>query len=520
MKMDEEFLTYAGLDAACTKEIHDACWDKFQETFGKTIDLTMRLLPVLMFMQTRGVRVSRDLLNETKIDVTKSAAEKQKELNELCGRPLNVNSPKDCQKYFYGELGITPYTGKAGTPTVDDLALQRLVRGTASRPGLRQAKLVQEIRGLNKLYGTYLDIEFDADGRMRGSYNPRGTKFGRLSSSKTVFGTGTNFQNLPGEFKKFLVPDEGYCFVEVDKRQAEWVVVAYATGDANMLAAVEGGVDVHVHTASLMFNLPPEVIKRESKLVGHSTDPTYIYQVRMDDEILREHFSHSWPRNMSLRQCGKKSNHGLNYDEGPFQFALIYEMEPAEGKRVHAMYHRIYPGIRIWYESTKNELKRDRTLSNCFGRVVRFLGMWGDELWKSAYSMVPQSTVVDGLNGGMVAIYNDEQMCGVNGYNIDVLAQVHDSILMQIPIKWLQVREHFDAITSKIVDYTSPEMCYNARTFKIASDFKFGMNWGEEHKERNPNGMAEIASYDEFMSALEQWGNNGQRIGELVGQLS
>src|SRR5690606_36150152 len=149
------------------------------------------LLPVLMFMQTRGVRVSNAALAETKVDVIKAKGEKQKELNEICGFPLNVDSPKQCQEYFYVTKGYPVITGKTGNATVDDKALQRMVRGTAKHPALREAKLVQEIRGLGKLYGTYLNMTFDEDGRMRGSYNPRGTKFGRLSSSATVFGTGT-----------------------------------------------------------------------------------------------------------------------------------------------------------------------------------------------------------------------------------------------------------------------------------------------------------------------------------------
>lgn len=516
MRMDQDFLEYAALDPACTKEIYDTCWQSIQPQFATTIDLTMRLLPVLMFMQTRGMLVDREALAETKRDVLESAAEKQKELDEICGFHLNINSPKQCCEYFYDTLKIPAYTGKTGGRTVDDLALQRLVRGTAQRPGLRQAKLVQEIRGLKKLHGTYLDLEFDADNRMRASYNPRGTKYGRLSSSKTIFGTGTNFQNLPQEFKKFLVADPGYVLMEVDKRQAEWVVVAYVTGDANMLEAVEGGIDVHTHTASLMFNVSPEIIKRESKLVGHSSDAEYIRRVRLEDPEVAAAYSPSWPRTMSLRQCGKKSNHGLNYGEGPFQFALINEMEPAEAKRIHALYHRIYPGIALWYDHTKQELKRDRTLTNCFGRTVRFLDQWGEDLWKSAYSMIPQSTVVDGLNTGMVQIYADDSLTGTSGYNIDVLAQVHDSILMQVPLEFLRDRRHFEVITGKVIDYTSPEMSYNARTFKIASDFKFGLNWSEEHKERNPTGMTDVHNYDDFISALNRW-ENGKGVGELAG---
>ena len=100
MRMDQEFLEYAALDSACTKEIYAACWQSIQPQFATTIDLTMRLLPVLMFMQTRGMLVDREALAETKRDVLESAAEKQKELDEICGFHLNINSPKQCCEYF------------------------------------------------------------------------------------------------------------------------------------------------------------------------------------------------------------------------------------------------------------------------------------------------------------------------------------------------------------------------------------------------------------------------------------
>lgn len=501
----DQFPKYSALDAACTFEIYKSFWHDLIPTYESAYRMTVNLFPVLMFMQTRGILINRVALEETKVDVLKSAAEKQEELNNLCGRTLNVNSSKDCQKYFYFELGINPYRNKKGGITCDDLALQRLVRGTASRPGLRQAKLVQDIRGLQKLYGTYLNLEFDEDGRIRCSFNPRGSKFGRLSSSKTIFGTGMNFQNLPQEFKKFLVPDPGYCFLEVDKRQAEWVVVAYLTGDANMMAAVESGSDVHVHTARLMFNVPADLVKYEHKLIGHLTDTDEILERRQSDPVLQKFYQPTWPRNMSLRQCGKKSNHGLNYAEGYRQFAMINEIDEKEAKRVVELYHSIYPGIRMWYENIKRMLKRDRTLTNCFGRAVHFLDAWGDDLFKSAYSMLPQSTVVDSLNKGMVDIYNDEHLCAKKHYNLDVLAQVHDSILLQVPIKWAVGAEDFEEILGKIIQYTSPSISYNNRTFQIASDFKIGMNWSEQHEEKNPLGMQDISIWDDARRVVKQW---------------
>lgn len=500
--MDDNFMRYSALDSACMIEIHNKFWDDLMdEGYEPTYKMTMDLMPVLTFMQTRGMKVNHDLLEETKIEVLQATKEKQEELDKLCGFHLNVNSPKQCKEYFYDTLGLPPIIKpKTHKVTTDDIAMQRLVRGTAKQPGIRQAKLVQEIRGLQKLYGTYLDITFDDDDRMRGAYNPRGTKFGRLSSGKTIFDTGMNFQNLPAEFKKFLVADDGYVLLEVDKRQAEWVVVAYSCNDANMIKAIQDGLDVHAWTAHMMFGVPLEVVKADAELCGHSTNADQINIARFNDDYVNKFYAPKWPRTMSLRQCGKKSNHGLNYDEGPNQFAILNEITPTEAKYVIDRYFNGYPGIKKGHEHTRRQLQNDRTLTNCFGRKVRFMGEWAQDLWKSAYSFVPQSTVVDSLNQGMVKIYHDSLITKV--WNVDILAQVHDSILLQVPIKVVQNKTAFTSLIDKINDYTSPTLSYNGNDFTIATDAKIGYNWGEFNG-TNKEGMRDYKSYSDMDQLLQ-----------------
>lgn len=491
--MDLQMLHYNALDCACTLEARNAFWsDMKSQGYGPAYQMTIDLYEPLMFMMTRGIRVDMSALEETKRDIETRKKEAEDEFAKICGPNLNPNSPKQLIQYFYVEKGIQPYLNKDGKITTDDKAMQRLARGTAKRPGLREASLIQTIRGLGKLYSTYLDINFDADSRLRCAYNPRGTKFGRLSSSETVFGTGTNQQNLPQEFKKFLVPDEGYFFLEVDKRQAEWVVVAYLSGDANMLDVIQHERDPHTHTASLMFNVPHEVINLENKLIGMLSDPDEIMERRMADKVVQD-VAHVLPRTMSGRQCGKKSNHGLNYDEGYRTFALINEVEEREAKRIIELYHSIYPGIRNnFYEFVRRELSRDRTLTNCFGRKIRLLDAWGHELFKAAYSALPQSTVVDSLNKGMIATYYDEKITGTRHANVDLLSQVHDSILFQFPISLLKYPEKLMQLVHTIYKNVSPELEYFGRRFRIATDMKVGMNWSGYHEKANPRGMKEI----------------------------
>lgn len=493
---------YNALDAACTLECKEKFWPDLADGFLPTYDMTLDLYPVLIFLQTRGIKVDMDALITTRDDIIRQAEFKQEELNAICGKALNVNSNPQCQQYFYAELGIQPYYND-GKVTVDDLALQRLARGTAKRPGLRQAKLVQDIRGLQKLHGTYLNIEFDSDRRMRCSYNPRGTRFGRLSSSKTIFGTGTNNQNLPQEFKRFLVADPGYVLWEVDKRQAEWVVVAYLTGDANMIQAVEQGLDIHIHTAHLAYGVPKDVLKIESKLVGMNSDTDTILELRMSDPDVAP-FATALPKSMSGRQAGKKSNHAFDYNESGHAWALRNSVPEAEGKRNYNLYHQSYPGIKIWYQSIQRQLQKDRTLVNCFGRRYRFMGSMDVDMYKAAYSFLPQSTVVDSLNKGMVMIYEDDYLTSSREANIDILAQVHDSILMQIPIHYIHDHDRFENIRDRVYDMVSPTISYNNREFKIATDSKIGLNWAGSSKS-NPQGMTEVTTHSDILALLDSY---------------
>ena len=155
-------------------------------------------------MMTKGTRINIGLLKDEKARVTDELDAKREELNDTAAIPLNSESPKQCIAYFYGIKGIKPYLNrKTGRPTCDDKALARIIR----KHNLPEARLVQEIRGLAKLLGTYLDFQWDPDERLRCFYNVRGTPTGRLSSSKTVRGTGMNMQNIHPSFKRFIVPD-------------------------------------------------------------------------------------------------------------------------------------------------------------------------------------------------------------------------------------------------------------------------------------------------------------------------
>lgn len=478
MRVSDRTLYYNAKDAAATRVIFDAVNSDLQKLdLTAPYDHTLSLFGPLSYMMVRGVRVDKDALNELKKKVEVTLVEYQEKLNKLCGRELKFGSSQDCQRYFYGEKGIAPYTkrGAKGSTSVtcDDKALQRLAKGTASRPGLPEARIIQRMRQLQKLKGTYLDIVFDADGRLRCSYNPRGTRFGRLSSSKTIFQTGMNMQNLPPTFQKFLVADPGRVLMKFDKRQAEWVVVAYASGDEAMIHAVETGLDVHAYTAHRMFDVPMDIVKKEHKVVEHETDPVEIERLRSQLDYLKPYLDRWLPRTTSLRQCGKKSNHALNYDETARMFSFINEITEKEANTIIDFYHRAYPGIRTWHDYIRRKLSTDRSLENAFGRAYHFLERWGSDLFKSAYSYIPQSTVGELVNRGMVEIYNDNSIWT---NQLEILQQVHDDIKFQLPYN--NVAQMVQCI-HRIKHALNPTMHLNGRDFTIATDASIGFCMGE-----------------------------------------
>lgn len=197
------FQRYCAKDAAVALEAWDVLSTEMTDGgYWPTYYMTVEMQDALSYMAVRGLAVDHGGLEATKKQLEVSIEEKQTQLDLLTGG-LNPNSPAKCKEYFYEKLGLKPYLNHNGGITTDDKAMSRIYRKAGA--GAKEAKLIQEIRGLRKLKGTYVDVQLDKDSRLRCSWNPRGTWTGRLSSSKTILGTGMNLQNLHPEFKGFIV---------------------------------------------------------------------------------------------------------------------------------------------------------------------------------------------------------------------------------------------------------------------------------------------------------------------------
>ena len=512
----QAFWLYNCKDAATTLEIWYVLEKKLRlEDYRHTYDMDMRKHYAAFYMMLKGMKADPEAIDATRKNVEIEIHALQEELDKMIhdfissknmkavdshsGQLglLNVNSPAQLKKYFYSDLGIKPYLNK-GKPTCDDKALQRLAKGTVARKGRPEAKIIQQLIKHKKFRGTYLGMKFDEDNRFRCSYRPRGTIFGRLSSGKTIFHTGMNQQNIPEKFKGFLYADDGYWLAEIDKVQAEWVATAFLSGDRNMMGVCESGEDSHLATAYLISRVDKQLIKLEKDILGHNTDPEAIMALRRGIAEGNPEWKEAYamagfiPRAMSIRQCGKKSNHGFNYGMGSNRFALINEVPEKEAQQIYNSYHTAYPGLRQWYERIKLQLNKDRTLINPFGRKVRLLDSWGESLWMQAYSFLPQSTVADITVNAMCCVYEAEES-NRNLFAAELLGNVHDSIIIQFP-KILGADNFADCLL-QIRNIMEPVIVWEGREFVIKTDAKIGPSWGD---------MKELNLYDDKMGLATQ----------------
>ena len=314
---DEVFWKYNCMDAAVTYECADVIEKEMKEfgVYDFYYKLVHPLIPILMEMQMRGVKLDQSVRLKALAEYEGETRELEAKLEAAVGRVVNVMSPKQLKELLYDELNLPPQYKKGTTAlTTDEEALETL----SNKFNSPIFDLILTIRGNRKLIGTYLNEDGGEDGRIRCSYVIGGTETGRLSSRQSVFGSGTNLQNIPkGVCRRMFIADKGKVFIEADLSQAEARVVAYLSEEDRLIDLFDKGVDIHKHVASWIFNKPVE-------------------QVTTGDKE-------------SEREIAKHLIHASNYGIGPRTFSKVASISESQSKLLLQKYFDTFPKIKAWH---------------------------------------------------------------------------------------------------------------------------------------------------------------------------
>ena len=427
-----------------------------------SFDFEMSLIPVALMMQLQGIAVDTAVRDELIAQWHKKRQETKEKLDHVIGREINFNSPKQMQQLLYMELHLpVQYKRRKSveeprTMTTDANALRALARLVPNNPVFN---LILDYKKADTLIERFLKVELSPEGKVHTSYNITGASsddeedtkktkrsFGRWSSSASIilpFGSG-NLQNIPYEARKMYRAKPGWKIVQADYSQAEAVVVSHLTGDQKLIK---------------MFRDSFGLSRTEKKLYDvHKL--TFAQMAGIDvSQVTPEQ-----------RTAGKTVRHATSYSAGPQVLANRLGIKLGDAKQLIELYHRANPQLRHWYSQIQQELKRSRVLVNLLGRKHKFLDRWGDSLFRSAYSYIPQSTIGDLLNTALVRLYNKLPSLS---YEMMILLQLHDAI-------YTMVEEQYVMDTVKIMrECMLIPLYYANEEFMIDVDFKVGDSWAE-----------------------------------------
>jgi len=222
-------------------------------------DVELPVQRVLMGMETTGIAVAEDVIQQQRDDLDRAVMEAERRAFEIVGHELNLSSPLQLQAVLFDQLGM-PKTKKTKRGyTTDSEALEWLYATTA-HPFLEQLLVHRDNIKLRQIVDALIRSIAD-DGRIHTTYQQTAAATGRLSSADP------NLQNIPirtplgRQVREAFVAGAGYDgLLSADYSQIEMRVMAHVSGDPALIEAFRSGVDFHTVTASKVFKLPPEQI--------------------------------------------------------------------------------------------------------------------------------------------------------------------------------------------------------------------------------------------------------------------
>jgi uracil-DNA glycosylase family 4 len=458
-----KFWEYNGKDCIITHEIHVPMLDELrtQKLESFYFNHVSRLQSHLTHMGVCGTKIDVSLKEKLKIDLGVETGEYERQFILAAKKAtkdedlvVNPNSPTQLSDLFFNKLKLV---GRGFS--TDEENRDRMYRHHATSDDAKaMISKLNNYRKQAKFLSTYAEMEIDPDDRVRCEYKQIGTQAapGRLSSSKSSWGTGMNLQNQPQKAQQMFIADEGQVFVYNDLSQAEARVVAALWKVKALLQnfekTKEGDFDIHRLNASTIFQVPYSEIPKYDRLeYGKTTsDP-------LEDGTPTRRF------------LGKRCVHGLNYRMMAPKLADACNIPLSQAVEAFNSYHAAFPEIQQGWKETIARVKADKMIFTPMGRRLIFLEpIYDDEQLDSVIAFVPQSTIGDFVSSLIYKCHEDKEW---PRYHNGLLAarcmlNIHDALISQCEPSMVAT---VVGITRK---HASQPLMINGTEVSIPSEFK------------------------------------------------
>ena len=362
-------------------------------------EVEIPLVDVLFSMEKKGVYLDVEFLNKMSQELNGKIDNLRKEIFHIAGGQFNLDSPKQLREILFVNLRLPIMKkGKTG-PSTDEEVLVKL------SPMHELPRLILEYRELAKLKSTYVDslpeLVNPETERIHTSFNQAGTETGRLSSSNP------NLQNIPirTEFARQIrraisSQKREDLLLSADYSQIELRILAHLSGDEALISAFNSELDIHAHTAALIYSVPEEKIDSR------------------------------------MRSVAKTVNFGIIYGMSPFGLAKELGIDVVEADKFIKSYFERYPKVRSYIEAKIEEARTKGYVTTILNRRRFIPGINSSNQGirqfaeRTAINTPVQGSAADVIKLAMLKIHEK-----ISGTKLDahLILQIHDELLFEFP---------------------------------------------------------------------------------------
>lgn len=313
-KLEEVF--YGALDAFYTYHLFYNQLKRIDlQELKETVDLENKFALVVAEMELAGIPFDPEKWTENASQSSEKMKAILEELNQTA--QINWNSWSQVNKVFKS-LGInTEFFDKKTGELKESVSANALKNQT--HPIVGKYLEYKEWFKLSSSYGVaFLKKVNSKTKRIHSSYN-------QIMSSGRTSSSNPNLQQIPRipEFRECFRAPEGYVFVTADFSNQEVRLAADKSGEQKMIDAFLNKEDLHLKTASLIFE--EEITDKED------------------------------PR----RQIGKTVLFTIIYGGGPHKIADQFKLPIKEAKRVVASFKEAYPNLIAYIQNSGESTERN-----------------------------------------------------------------------------------------------------------------------------------------------------------------
>ncbi|HKS02587.1 MAG TPA: DNA polymerase, partial [Arthrobacter sp.] len=373
---------------------------ELQERKAENLLATLELpvARVLADMETAGISVSMDLMDEQLADLARVIDDAQERAFAAIGHEVNLGSPKQLQTVLFEELQL-PKTKKIKSGyTTDAASLKNLLEKTGHE-FLVQLMAHRESAKLRQMVET-LKKSVAEDGRIHTTYAQNVAATGRISSNNP------NLQNIPIRSEEgrrvrgiFVVSDGYESLLSADYSQIEMRIMAHLSGDAGLIQAYREGEDLHRFVGSSIFHVPPAEVTS------------------------------------AMRSKVKAMSYGLAYGLTSFGLSKQLEISVDEARTLMKDYFDRFGAVRDYLRGVVDQARIDGYTSTIEGRrrYLPDLTSTNRQLRENAERIALNSPIqgsaADIIKRAMLGVHSE---LAAQGLKSRMLLQVHDELVLEV----------------------------------------------------------------------------------------